>query len=135
MKEKTVSFEVAKLLKQLGFDWKCTYTFLDSSEKYTHDLQHIPIDWNNEVNSFDEKAWVSAPTQALAQKFIEDKFSLFITTDRFTFENAHAYSFDVLNKENKLIAWSGWTNSVYRTNEEALEAGIQSALEYLKSKL
>jgi len=60
-----VTYEQAKKLKELGFDWECT-AFYDLNENNELDYFANQVDWNNEVDTF------SAPTVALALKWFRD---------------------------------------------------------------
>jgi hypothetical protein len=67
-----VSFEQAKKLKELGFNWKCNAHYFDDGDL---DLEQNDFDWNSQPY-WDGKAYTlilfSAPTVALALKWFRD---------------------------------------------------------------
>lgn len=67
-KEQYVSYEVAKLLKEKGFDWN-VFTFYDETRKFNR--ANTTYNWNNA--NFDVDVF-SAPTQQMAIRwFWEEK--------------------------------------------------------------
>lgn len=79
-KEAYVSFEVAKLFKQKGFDWECCNHFYCRKEdgKVVERWMQFPADRNSDrwINKYAE--YVSAPTQQMACSWLREEKGLFI---------------------------------------------------------
>jgi hypothetical protein len=88
MKEKElqlVTFEQAKKLEALGFDWKCNYLYIDDNILVRAGSKEFPVipdsdgefsNWNDEGYDWDdgvEKKWFSAPAIALSLKWMRDE--------------------------------------------------------------
>lgn len=75
--ENYVSSEVAKLLKEAGFDWKCNGVFLsEDGTQYAFIKSDAACDNNNsKYNPYN----ISAPTLDIAQKWLREVYHLHIT--------------------------------------------------------
>lgn len=119
--EDHVSFEVAKLLKEKGFDENC-------SRSYVKDKLAVSQGFNNSyyttMYSDDTYRPISAPTLQMAMKWLREVHKLYMYAAHDGMENtwfARVYNdyktlFDVDN---------------YSTYEEACEAGIKYCLQNL----
>ena len=133
MKEEYVSFEQAVKLKELGFDWR-TYAYY--SEKDRMCRQSVSLDHN--ANDGGKKELCSAPTLALAQKWLREEKGVlvWVTPDKQPIDDD--YSDIELTGEwwwevdGRVREDSGDT---YKSYELALSAGIDAALELLTDKL
>lgn len=117
MNEEFVTFELAKKLKEKGFDWKTRCGYLP------------PIKFIHE--SFTDKDWIklngySAPTIAQVLKWLRKEKNIHIEIRIFNI----CYGFDIynINPKNK-VAWSGTIE--YKTYEEAAIVGIEYVLDVL----
>jgi len=130
MKEELVSFKVANLAKEKGFDFPCLYTVsLDPKlGKVYNSHQMDYIDWNNYIPTTNPslgKCYISAPTQSLLQKWLREVHYQFVHVEHssgcwmWVIENAKGY-----------IEESGTDY----TFEEALEKGLFEALHLIKNK-
>ena len=73
------SFEVAKLLKENGFDWMCNGYYNkddEDSEPYFGDGEGAD-NWNNQAPSVRD-LWFSAPTYQMAMRFLREIKKIFI---------------------------------------------------------
>ena len=116
MKEQLVSFEVAKLAKDVGFNLKTHYCYLD--------------EYN--FKPFIEKVkCMSAPTQSLIQKWLRETYSIYISIKtHLNLDGKYLFSFNYyLN--NKIVK----NNKRFKTYEEALENGLIECLKHLKKNL
>ena len=119
MKEQLVSFDTAKLAKEKGFDWNVDSCYGAWSailySKMTHD------------NSDDEEnIHLSAPTQALLQKWIYKKFGYWVDVHRVG--TKFRAGIECMSTANSI-----WSNDIdYNEPEEALEKGLQEALKLIK---
>ena len=111
-----VSSEIAKLLKETGFDWEIkTFYFMDQlGETMLGDAKN-----HNFSNQF-----ISAPTLAVAQQWLREVKNV----DVFAYRNEPKDKFESIVSFNK--KWST-TGMCINTYEEALEAGIKKALEII----
>ena len=117
--EHCVSLEVAKLLKEAGFDWEIkTFYFMGQiGETMLGDAKN-----HNFSNQF-----ISAPTLAVAQQWLREVKNV----DVFAYRNEPKDKFESIVSFNK--KWST-TGMCINTYEEALEAGIKKALEIILEK-
>lgn len=142
MNECYVSFEQAKILKELGFDgWKyddCDFWYYhnyDDSDKTIFDRREI-------VDRYDVKEYWFAPTLSQAQKWLREKYNIFISIDiRFPnyWDDDYSlakYEFIFIDRRNNeaIRVESGKDNKVFDTYEQALMKAIDKALEILKEK-
>ena len=125
--EDYVSFGVAKLLKEKGFDEPCEGFYVNSGV-----LSHTLSNANN--SKWDEEkytiGYISAPSLGMAMKWLREVHSIDISIDiRFW-------------TDDEGVDVKSWRYTVYRTDEiedfgqsdtyeEAAEAAIKSALENL----
>lgn len=129
MRDELVSRELAVLLKEKGFNWKCNHYIckLDSLSLDAVSLRTSKEDVNwNENFQYDD--FVSIPTQSLAQRW---------------FREVHNISIEVwYNSTDRAWEVDVWTmNPVYeiepeevyfKTYEQALEAGLTKAMKEAK---
>lgn len=111
--ESYVSFEIAKLLKEKGFDWDCTSHF---------DSYHIECP-NTPMNSNSTKYWVSRPTHQMACAWIRDK----------GYHIAVLFNSKFRTWERIIQASTGikWSLGGFSSHDKAVEEGIKYALEVL----
>ena len=109
-----ISLEIAKLLKEAGFDWeiKTFYFNNELGETMLGDAKN-----HNFSNQF-----ISAPTLAVAQQWLREVKNV----DVFAYRNEPKDKFESIVSFNK--KWST-TGMCINTYEEAQEAGIKKALE------
>lgn len=122
MRDELVSRELAVLLKEKGFDWKCNkcFEFLEGSplndgvEKTTNSL----VNWNAHWRL------ASLPTQSLAQRWFREVHNI---TVEVWYSNADsAWAVDVWTIDP--ICEIGSEEVYYKTYELALEAGLMKAV-------
>ena len=134
-----VSFEVAKLLKEAGFDWKCNtkYSISKVHERWYDDCRERMIDFEYEegelfVPSLFYDRWsvnpeenlISAPTLDVAQRWLREVMNLSVHVFMSPYQSEDKYK---------------WAYSIiyevcierYITYEEAQEAGIKKCLEVI----
>lgn len=119
MNEDYVSYEVAKLLKENGFNWYCRALYAPNSEVLSHSL--------GVSNTYDVDVY-AAPTLYMAQKWLRVEKDIHIMID----VCASGY-YAVLWKTNgtfiKTLVDKGPNDGgVWDTFEEALQTGILEAL-------
>ena len=120
IKEDYVSFEVAKLLNEKGFDISCLSTYdINNGKQYFH-TSYIMC-----------ATRINAPTHQIVMKWLVQKYRLYVNVTPsvegyYWTERWHAYVED-LNKKYPFGKFIGTFNS----NEEAAEAAIKYCLENL----
>ena len=114
-----VSLEIAKLLKEAGFDWeiKTFYFNNELGETMLGDAKN-----HNFSNKF-----ISAPTLAVVQQWLREVKNV----DVFAYRNEPKDKFESIVSVNK--KWST-TGMCINTYEEALETAIKKALEMILDK-
>ena len=114
-----VSLEVAKLLKEAGFDWeiKTFYFNNELGETMLGDVKN-----HNFSNKF-----ISAPTLTVVQQWLREVKNV----DVFAYRNEPKDKFESIVSVNK--KWST-TGMCINTYEEALETAIKKALEMILEK-
>jgi hypothetical protein len=130
MKEAYVSYEVAKLLKERGFDWftYAYYTKDDVDENPYFGMENLcPDNWNgteDEVNDL----WFSAPTQQMACRWLREEKGIHIYCIP---ANGYYYYASIYIEygnqfHNRILSKSG---------RKAYEDAVEAALEYVLKKL
>lgn len=115
--EDYVSFEIAKILKEKGFDQNCATYYLDGQVWHHYHGEVIPKD----------KQIYAAPTQAMAMKWLREVHNIDICA--FPYQADYIlYSYNVKIYKDKEI-YLTITDS--KTYEEACEAAIKYSLENL----
>jgi len=111
-----VSLEVAKLLKEAGFDWE-TFGYYNKLGFF-----HRAVPHNGET---------AAPTLAVAQKWLREvkNISVDISSTRYSEWEYIIRKINQANHNDNTI--SALTACRFYTHEEAQEAGIQKCLEIL----
>lgn len=124
--EDYVSFEQAKALKELGFDWKCeTFYHLDN----WCGLSHSGMSENH--NMFEK--CISAPTLSQAQKWLREVKGIALNIIAHDGGQFHWESI-FLPEGPEFDDFIGPDNSLFPTYELALSAGIDEALAFLKEQ-
>ena len=133
MKEPYVSFKIAKLLKEKGFDWFTFgyYTMDDYDSPPYFGIENLCADnWNGEVEEVND-LWFSAPTQQMACRWLRETQGLWIIP--MPCEDGGCY-FKIYKRYGKI-----WKDNVYgHTDYEDFdepEDAIEAALEYALTNL
>lgn len=116
-----VSLEVAKLLKEAGFDWD-TYSAYNKDGMFTDKNRSI-LTWNDFANYY------SAPTLDVVQRWLREVHHLHITI----FSSSQESWMFRITKQHQSLEDGVYEEDFY-TYEEAQEAGIKKALEIILEK-
>lgn len=121
--EDYASYELALKLKECGFDEPCRdfYWTSDGTFKHTDALVH--------KNSLGCDTMVAAPLLYHAQKWLREKKGIFVEV---TSEALYDWDFFVLELDEDVNAGLARGSEIYPSYEQALSAGIASALELIK---
>jgi hypothetical protein len=135
MKEEIVTFDTAKLAREKGFNYRChKFTYLIGEKIYDGEY----LNHNKEVKKFISK--ISIPTQSLLQKWLREKHNCYIQISEDFYKNGINHLVQVLFYDKKgsngydyicdKKSTGMWgDNHEFPTYEEALEFGLQKALE------
>lgn len=127
--EDYVSFEVAKLLKEKGFDKKCDYAYCNDWGNKTIEFG-LKQNKNSiyELGGYNGAHWeyVSAPTHQMATKWLRKVHNLHIFADYESDRGFQPNIIDLKTGANKI-------NEMYNgyTNEQAVEVALKFTLENL----
>ena len=119
-----VSFEQAKRLKELGFDWKTYRTYKFNGEAA------VPISEQN-YNKLDNR--ISAPTIALALKWFRDEKDL-LSDVCLIITSRYSYSIIKNDGEDFIISIDNNDNTNYPTYEAAESALLDVLLTLLEKE-
>lgn len=135
IKEQFVSFDTAKLLKEAGFDEWCCYGYNKDGNKTPISLRNITIE--EMFNSTGNEWYVSAPTQALAARWLREAHNLHVYamqtnlpyTEPQTTKWEWGYVIDKVDDPNSNVTTC---EMYFGSYEAAFEAGISKCLELIK---
>lgn len=122
-KEDYCSYEVAKLLKENGFNWMCNGYYNkddEDSEPYFGDGDGAD-NWNNQAPSVRD-LWYSAPTHQMAMKWLREKGIDIIIKPLFKFLGGRIYCYEI-HSDNTDIR-----QGRLKTYKEAVEAALKYCL-------
>jgi len=127
MKDEYVKYGTAKLLKEKGFDWECygTYNIIEEVLMNEHSVTVIS---HTNKNSTLGDAWISAPTQQMACRWLREEKMIFISPFP-TFKDCLPYSWrvDIKNCFGEELGGK----YEYITYEDAVEAALKYVLKNL----
>jgi hypothetical protein len=135
IEEQYVSFEVAKLLKEKGFDVPCGSYFVigenkKDKTKERFNISSVVSNRNNYKSELPDHEYISCPTQQLAMRWLREVHNIFIEVNvSIDLNGNYHYSYNILDTECKYIR-KGYTYFDW-TYEEAVEAALTYALENL----
>jgi hypothetical protein len=130
MKEEFVSFETAKLAKEKGFNLKCGVRYDEENTLTTTKLGMNSYP-NNFVNSY------AAPTQSLLQKWLRETHNIYVEifTAKYAWNSKVGFYYHVRTIKSKHDdSYHNYRTKFVGTYEEALERGLELALNCIKNK-
>lgn len=130
-----VSLEVAKLLKQVGFDLECMcYYSVNTLHEPNNGFIHIYKQYSALFYDHNRTKMpvYSAPTLEVAQKWLREvkRHDVFV----FPCNGLYFYTVRKYYNEGKVDYFDYPNKDAFDTYEEALEAGIKKALELILKK-
>jgi hypothetical protein len=143
MKDELISFDIAKLAKEKGFDIECFswWGFFEETKRTELNTENLDLmnhnDWSDlDSEELQEMKIYSAPTKSLLQRWLREKHN--IVVDVFQDSKNCSYTgfwkvdISVLGKyqEDEMPT----TRILKRDFEETLEAGLQEALKLIKNE-
>lgn len=136
-----ISLEVAKLLKEAGFDWKCRGIYVLDSE---NDPEYVfsTTNFTNTLKEIEGYIRLSSPTLEIAQRWLREvkHLNISIHYDSTIKSQPYVYSiYDVEEKFNDILGiispvTHSYSDGYFYTYEEAQEAGIKKAIEIILEK-
>ena len=117
------SYEVAKLLKEKGFDIFKPYGW----DEELFDKEHP----RNFSLGFDSKEhWISCPSQSIAMKWLREVYGLHIWVEysRFDFNKELPYLWNIAETK---INGDYWGGTYHKSSKEAVESALKYVLENL----
>lgn len=146
--EDFVTYKQAKILKEVGFNWKVTHCYTDCDECQEHFIYPNEIECLGKefitaddivCNNNSSQNDISAPTLSQVQRWLREKHNIIILVDTY-FKNyldgdysKAEFEYIIVNmNHNAARKDSHKDNKLFETYERALESGIDVALELLK---
>lgn len=129
MKEDYVSYEVAKLLKEKGFDWEC-------NQIYFSDNPSIYLGYKN-INHNEDVTTISAPTHQMAMRWLREVHKIIISFNA-SFFNSIEQHFDWNIRINSLkyLDDKEHFDPIYiNTKSEVFEEAVEDAIKYCLTNL
>lgn len=124
-----VSLEVAKLLKEAGFDWetKHRWDYCKPIDEWSlTNYPEEPVNWNSKHYNYD----CSAPNLEVAQRWLREVKEIEVNVLCVYIDHIKKYSYTIFTNEYKHEI----IDEGFDTYEEALETGIKKALELILEK-
>lgn len=122
IKEDYVSFEIAKLLKELGFDWECLGTYSTGDKELTISSEcHYSNDLNDDM-------FIAAPTLQMVMKWLRKTHKIFFNVNYYNLDIGNEWLQLRINRPNKIgceVSFEGFGL------EEQYEKAIKYCLENL----
>ena len=154
MELKLVSFELAKKLKEIGFDYNCIYAWYKKGgwNKYTR--KHDPVEYilrtdgnpfgsyfkgkNWNVNKNNKNIICSAQTLELAKMWFRNEHNLVINVDWHNYDEDDNYKplwtvdLSKINQEDWIVETESLEIETFESYEDALKAGLLKACKLIK---
>lgn len=139
MNEDYVSYEQAKTLKELGFNWACIgfynhYKIPCIEHNICYEGKIIKENYNDDFIANTYNVLCSAPTLAQAQKWLREVKQIEVNS---TYDLICGEGWFFYHNDLEHVSFSGidkMGDTLYASYEQALSAGIDKALELLKEK-
>lgn len=128
MEEQLITFETAKLAKEKKAILKTNIAYV------YRNVEHQNISYKGILTAAPLLCDIPAPTQSLLQKWLREVYNLHVNVTEHIFNQ---YGFEIRLKTDCVHYWncSSFTNTkyFYESYEEALEIGLQEALQLIKT--
>jgi hypothetical protein len=137
-----VSIEVAKLLKEVGFDWPCNHAICCDSTHYPNLKEGDVLEYNylecSELMEGKKPHMLLCPTLDVTQRWLREVKGIEVYAHVFYDSREMLDEWDVyvyeVNHITKHIEDYISSYDIYNTYEEAQEAGIKKVLEIILEK-
>ena len=143
MEEKLITFDTAKLAKEKGFNWKTNKIWMFGCPPWEDDDYWYPEKdiWYHRDRDYlcdipYHEPWYYSPTQGHLQKWLREVHGIQVYAYSMTKNGDGVYRdyvAHILGKEGYGISVNDPRDEEYQTYEEALEVGLQHALNLIKT--
>ena len=138
MEDTLVSFEVAKLLKEKGFNESYNYAYVKEKKKPQELINNYNYTYYRNLikqnpKHLELKEVFISPTQSLVQKWLREVHNIYVTCSPYMDEeldNQTLWENEIVDVKDDWNTFSDYT--FYHSYEESLEAGILEALKLIK---
>lgn len=133
MEEVLVSFEVAKLAKEIGIDGlNCNYVVCIGFNDMEEDRNYIHSPRNSVKGQFH---LALVPTQNLLQKYLREAYKIeIIVLPCWSKKSFGGYYVEILDLTKNYHSWETRGIIEYKSYEEALETGLLESLKLLTNQ-
>jgi hypothetical protein len=121
IQEDYVSFEVAKLLKEKDFSVDCMHRWDSSFNGLEFNISDIENDWN--CNYLSKPYFTSAPSHALAIKWIRENFAIDISV-HCDMEERNFYCYTITIVKQMTFCRLEFNKGNFKDSERATEAAL-----------
>ena len=121
------SYEVAKLLKEKGFNVPLWLYYDQNKEIILASWSGWEEDWNNCLFNNEPSPFISAPTHQMAMAWLREKYYISIELSAL---DAHFYVYTIYKLLNDKVK-ELYNDGVYESYEGAVEAALKYTLENL----
>ena len=132
IKEAYVSFEVAKLLKEKGFNEPCIATYNSTTKKFY--IEELYLDWSTQW-----KSRISAPTHQMAMKWLREIHDIIVVVEPHMYDYINSktsnYVFCLWYGDNYEEPYSNQHSNIHGTIYNSYEEAVEAALKYSLEKL
>lgn len=118
IKEAFVSFEIAKLLKEKGFNEPCIATYNSTTKKFH--VEELYLDWSTQWESY-----ISVPTHQMTMAWLREVYNIFIIIEPYS--NTSCY-FSLWEDDN-------YYENPLRKSFPSYEETVEQALKYVLEKI
>lgn len=118
IKERYCSYEVARLLKEKGFDWECIGYYVDGEP---NDIKHSFL---GETNSDWKSRCCSAPTHQMACDWLREMYNIHIEINFYRYSGAYRY----IIKYSTAPLDDIYSLELYSKYEDAVNAALECSL-------
>ena len=140
VKEDYVSFEIAKLLKEKGFDTLCTVWYAEYTSQYNNDTYNV-IQYDDH-NRFEKgyKFLFYVPTLQMAMKWLREVHNINISVGPHSYREGKPFDYEFVYwngvkyhtpYDEKHPTYHELFGKTWKKHEEAVEAAIKYCLENL----
>ena len=126
-----ITFELAKILKEKGFDWPCNGHWFIGKDK-TFNCAVSPMNWNEMKTSLD---WVSCPTMDMVCRWLRQKYQKHCDV---SYDYTLNWYFQIIDLRQtveydypEMKIYHAENSTGFNYYEDAMEAAIKYCLENL----
>jgi hypothetical protein len=146
MKDKFTTYQIAKELKELGFDEPCFATYMKdacgSKKPFEYDIDYCTKTQMSSGlashNNLYKNDWVAAPTWQDVIDWLEDKHKLFVdvfpTLVSVSDKTGHRFTWDIVDLDDYATTITDTSPLGFLTSKEGRVDAILKAIETIKTR-